>query len=112
MQDKELSNQFITFCESQPEDKGIDHSSWRSCAVGEFTLSKFHQISPVEDYPLEDGCILHIEPEIRQILSGLFGDRFCEDYEGNPVLSEIVELNEKTKLHTYGEFTKFLKQHI
>lgn len=39
-QNKELFIEFVNFCESQPEDKVIDHTYWSTCAVGEFAKHK------------------------------------------------------------------------
>ncbi len=112
VQDKALFQEFVNFCDNQPKDKEIDHSSWESCAVGEFALSKFGVVSIEEDYLLDDGRTLHMEPEIHSILSCLFGERFCEEAKDNPLLDSIANCGGFNSHHTYGEFTQFLKEYL
>lgn len=87
MQDKPLFNQFIAFCESQPEDKKIDHSSWRSCAVGKFADS----VGITDEY-----------------LSVSFVPELLGTYPAN--LYKKLDLGDCP--NTYGEFTKFLKAFV
>lgn len=35
-QDMELFKQFVEFCDRQPKDRVIDHSTWDTCAYGDF----------------------------------------------------------------------------
>lgn len=86
-QNKELFIEFVNFCESQPEDKYIDHSTWDSCAVGEFAEYKGIDIS--------DG----IDDSI--FASEIFGSSELRSRVGNGFCPSI-----------YGEFTKFLKQYL
>ena len=83
MQDKELFKEFVEFCERQPTNKGIDHSSWWSCAVGEFAT--------------------HLG-----ITDKYLSDRFTPKLLGFNI--ELYEkLNEPDGLATYGEFTNYIK---
>lgn len=39
VQNKELFQKFVEFCDAQPKDREIDNNSWDFCAVGKFRSS-------------------------------------------------------------------------
>lgn len=98
-QNKELFHEFVEFCKAQPEDKVIDHSSWRTCAVGEFIVHK--GISNMEEpygyWNNEDTS------ELIEIL-GVRGNK------GEDTLSRRLEDSDLPE--TYGEFTKLLETYL
>lgn len=94
MRNEKLFQEFIAFCESQPEDKEINHSYWCTCAVGEFLSSK--------NLHMDRQSASWNTPELEQLL----GD--SESVLFKAVGGSWGNIPSKT----YGEFTKFLKQYI
>lgn len=94
---KALFSEFVKYCDSQPEDNEIDHSSWSACAVGEFFESK--GIS-------ELGCG---SEEIEDLLGA---HCFEDDFELNPLATKISAASNLGRYGTYGEFTKLLKDYL
>jgi len=91
MRDEKLFLEFINFCESQPEDKEIDHNgTFYDCAVGDFMREMRRQL---ETYQATD------------FAHKLLG--FSEE------LYEKVNCAFKyPELFTYGGYTKFLKEYL
>jgi len=90
MQDEDLFNQFINFCESQPEDRVIDHyGSFKDCAIGKFAMFLGKDLSPTQATSFAEHVLGFGE---------LYGEVNCAFI--HPELS------------TYGGYTKLLKQYI
>lgn len=89
---EDYKEEFLTFVKHQNPDRKVDHNSWESCAVGDFSLTLLgHRNLWVRDYgDFED--TVHV-PEF---------DRFVA------VLS-IMGTQEGT-LNTYGELQGILKE--
>jgi len=94
MRDEKLFLEFISFCESQPEDKGINHSWWSTCAVGEFLSST--------GVHMDRQSASWNTPEIEQLL----GD------SASVLFKAVGGSWGNIPSKTYGEFTKFLKEHV
>jgi len=94
MRDEKLFQEFITFCEAQPEDMEIDHTYWCTCAVGEFlTSTGIHMDRQSASWNT---------PELEQLLGN-----------SESVLFKAVGASwGNIPPKTYGEFTQFLKQYI
>ena len=93
MRNEELFKQFVEFCESQPEDKVIDHSTWESCAVGDFL--RYQGLEYI-------GSTLDT-PEIEQVIVTY------EGWGGSNFRSAIG--NGKCP-STYGKFSKWLRSYL
>ncbi len=94
MRNEELFKEFVKFCESQPEDKMICHDSWSECAVGDFLRHKgLKEIGTTFD-----------TPEIEQIVGGY--DEEGVDYNFRK------DIGSNKCPHTYGEFSKWLKDYL
>lgn len=103
-QNKELFIEFVNYCESQPIEKRIDHSTWESCAVGEFARTKGILVGPVfvdsDDYNLT----------FKNFIRDLQGEEINDTSKlVNPVSKYLHRCNLP---NNYGEFTKFLKQYL
>ncbi len=83
MMNKELFEEFIQFCNSQPRDEIINHWCWEECALGKFAKHKQKDldIKSMYDFSLE-----------------VLGDSYLRDY-----IDDI-----RCPLETYGEFTDYL----
>lgn len=102
-QNKELFLEFVAFCESQPEDKEIDHNNWASCAVGQFAESKGLKVAPVYYDITNDSELVPFENFITELQGEPINDTYCLVHP----LSKW--LNKVSLPDTYGEFTKQLK---
>lgn len=92
MQDKELFKEFVSFCESRPADKKINHSSWRDCAVGEFADYLGVSVKSTSDCRTFITKLLGEYTDDKGTLCGRISCAVCPD--------------------TYGEFTAFLKEYL
>lgn len=85
MRDKELFKEFVSFCDTQPTDKVLHHTSgWWDCAVGEFASHK-----GVTDTYLSDSFVPKLLGSDNELYYTLDDPARCPN--------------------NYGDFTKLLK---
>lgn len=110
VQNKELFQKFVEFCDAQPKDKEINHESWESCAVGDWVRFDGISLSPIVVTPFFDGGI---SPEVLEILPELTGwdETLGDDWEDqySPIFKYLSALDLPSN---YGEFTKQLKTYL
>lgn len=106
MKENKLFVEFVEFCKAQDPEKEIDHSNWKSCAVGEFAASK-GVVFP-EGYLCGDTeSEIHARSFIEN-LSGLEYNELKELYEED---SLWFVLNDKwVSPRTYGKLVEFLSK--
>ena len=92
VQNKELFQKFIEFCDAQPKDKEINHYTFYTCAVGDFARS--------------------INEDIETFSSQMsFAARVLDKGKGN-LYKKINEAGCDNELATYGGYTTLLKTYL
>jgi len=106
MRNEKLFLEFISFCESQPEDKEINHQGWGTCAVGEFAASRGLVVGDVYC----DGSYDEDFEPFRDFIETLQGEPINDrEYLTSDLSKWLCKINLPK---TYGEFTKELKTFI
>jgi hypothetical protein len=118
MQDKQLFKEFVAFCQSQPKDKPIDHSSWKTCAVGDFAATKGLSIQSGVICLTEKSKALNpdlplITPEERIFFESLIGE-LTDHWINASSLLRLLASGKRYLLGpdiaTYGEFSDILSK--
>ena len=84
---------FVSFVHSQPEDRRIDHSSWDSCAVGDYARDMGIAVDP-------DGCS-------RGMLE--FPDKVLTEDVMEVLNSPMRHEEDEDYIGTYGDLSSFIK---
>lgn len=122
MQDKQLFKEFVEFCESQDDYKLINHSTWKTCAVGEFALTKgviFQEgfLRCEENMHMEGGdkCKPYTAEE-KLFMQKLIDDDLIniENYSVDNTLYDLLSTGHINFTHCnyYDDFTSILKEFL
>jgi hypothetical protein len=111
-----MLKQLIAFIKAQPADRVIDHTSWHSCAVGDFAREVLVTDIPKFDPQLDAEClvtILYADPTLRKLFADCGSNRWrrvvaygCEMHE-DPSFMDIISTSDVGD--TYGALQQFLE---
>lgn len=111
-----MLEQLIAFIKAQPADRVIDHTSWHSCAVGDFAREVLGTDIPKFDPRVDEDAAanaLYADPTLRQLFAETGSDRTrrCNAYgcEAREEPSFMDDLSTNDIGHTYGDVQEHLE---